>query len=115
HRLPAVPHRGGSALDRPRGRTPRHARRGDPAMTLLIGRGLPKSFGPIPARRGTDIVVDAGEVVAVMGPSGSGKSTLLHCLAGILTPDAGEVVFDGQRLDRLDDRARTELRRRRFG
>ena len=34
-----------------------------------------------------------------MGPSGSGKSTLLHCLAGILTPDAGEVRFDGRRLD----------------
>ena len=36
-----------------------------------------------------------------MGPSGSGKSTLLHCLAGILTPDEGEVWFAGQRLDTL--------------
>ena len=50
-----------------------------------------------------------------MGPSGSGKSTLLHCLAGILTPDAGEVWFDGAALDALGDRARTELRRDRFG
>jgi putative ABC transport system ATP-binding protein len=50
-----------------------------------------------------------------MGPSGSGKSTLLYCLAGILRPDSGEVWFDGQRIDRLGERARTELRRQRFG
>jgi putative ABC transport system ATP-binding protein len=50
-----------------------------------------------------------------MGPSGSGKSTLLHCLAGILRPDRGEVWFDGTRLDTLSERARTELRRQRFG
>ena len=41
--------------------------------------------------------VAAGEIVAIMGPSGSGKSTLLHCLAGVLQPDSGEVVFDGRR------------------
>ena len=37
--------------------------------------------------------VASGEILAVMGPSGSGKSTLLHCLAGIFTPDSGEVYF----------------------
>jgi putative ABC transport system ATP-binding protein len=82
---------------------------------ILDGRGVTRSFGTTAALRGADIEVAAGEIVAVMGPSGSGKSTLLHCLAGILTPDAGEVWFDGRRLDRLSDRARTELRRRRFG
>jgi putative ABC transport system ATP-binding protein len=50
-----------------------------------------------------------------MGPSGSGKSTLLHCLAGILTPDGGEVRFDGQRLDTRSEAARSALRRDRFG
>jgi putative ABC transport system ATP-binding protein len=50
-----------------------------------------------------------------MGPSGSGKSTLLHCLAGILRPDHGEVWFDGTRIDTQSERARTELRRNRFG
>jgi putative ABC transport system ATP-binding protein len=82
---------------------------------ILVGRGVTRSFGTTPALRGADIEVTAGEIVAVMGPSGSGKSTLLHCLAGILTPDDGEVWFDGARLDRMSDRARTELRRRRFG
>jgi putative ABC transport system ATP-binding protein len=82
---------------------------------LLTARGVTRSFGATPALRGADLAVAAQEVIAVMGPSGSGKSTLLHCLAGILTPDAGAVVFDDVRVDQLDERARTELRRRRFG
>ncbi len=82
---------------------------------VLVGRDLHKSFGQTYALRGAELSVAAGEVLAVMGPSGSGKSTLLHCLAGILTPDAGEVVFDGQRIDRLPDRQRSLLRRTVFG
>lgn len=61
------------------------------------------------------MVVERGELLAVMGPSGSGKSTLLHCLAGILEPNAGEVWFDGRRLDAMPESERSELRRRRFG
>ena len=83
--------------------------------TLLTGRGLRKSFGPTPALRGVDISVKAGDVLAVMGPSGAGKSTLLHCLAGILTPESGEVIFDGRRIDHLPDRERSRLRRTSFG
>jgi putative ABC transport system ATP-binding protein len=50
-----------------------------------------------------------------MGPSGSGKSTLLHCLAGILVPDAGEIWFDGQRIDDQAETRRSTLRRDQFG
>jgi putative ABC transport system ATP-binding protein len=82
---------------------------------LLIGRDLHKAFGLTPALRGASISVRGGEIVAVMGPSGCGKSTLLHCLAGILKPDAGEVHFDGRRLDTLSDRQRVQLRRTAFG
>ncbi|BCY11565.1 ABC transporter ATP-binding protein [Actinoplanes sp. L3-i22] len=73
------------------------------------------SFGATPALRGADLDVAEGEIVAVMGPSGSGKSTLLHCLAGILVPDAGEIHCDGVRIDNLTEKARSELRRDRFG
>ncbi len=82
---------------------------------LLTGRALHKSFGLTPALRGADVSVNAGEVLAIMGPSGSGKSTLLHCLAGILSPDSGEVTFDSQRIDRMADGQRTRLRRTVFG
>lgn len=84
-------------------------------MTLIEGVGLRRSFGPTDALRGADLQAEAGEIVAIMGPSGSGKSTLLHCLAGILRPDAGEVRFEGRRIDDLPEPARTTLRRDRFG
>ena len=90
---------------------------GDPAGrgALLEARGVFRSFGQTPALQDASLAIAAGEVLAVMGPSGSGKSTLLHCLAGIFTPDSGEVYFDGARLDTLSDAERTRLRRTAFG
>ncbi|HUJ05868.1 MAG TPA: ABC transporter ATP-binding protein [Streptosporangiaceae bacterium] len=82
---------------------------------VLEARNVVKSFGQTPALRGASLKVRRGEILAVMGPSGSGKSTLLHCLAGILTPDDGDVRFDGQPLDALSEDARSDLRRDRFG
>jgi len=82
---------------------------------LIEARDVAKSFGQTPALRGASVAVSPGEILAIMGPSGSGKSTLLHCLAGIFTPDRGEVWFDGQRLDTLDEAERTRLRRTAFG
>jgi putative ABC transport system ATP-binding protein len=82
---------------------------------ILTAQDVVKTFGATPALRGATVAVAEGEMVAVMGPSGSGKSTLLHCLAGVLRPDSGEVRFGDERIDRLGERARSELRRRRFG
>ena len=82
---------------------------------LIEAKDVHRSFGQTPALRGATVTVARGEIVAVMGPSGSGKSTLLHCLAGIYTPDRGEVWFDGRRIDTLTETKRTELRRAAFG
>ncbi|TDC38117.1 ABC transporter ATP-binding protein [Micromonospora sp. KC213] len=85
-------------------------------MTIAIeARNVMFSFGRTPALRGASIAVESGEILAIMGPSGSGKSTLLHCLAGILVPGSGEVLFDGARVDSMTEAERSRLRRDRFG
>ncbi|UYQ64154.1 ABC transporter ATP-binding protein [Streptomyces peucetius] len=86
-----------------------------PSGSLLVADALRKSFGPTTALDGASFSVHPGEVVAVMGPSGSGKSTLLHCLAGIVRPDSGTVVYDGRELTALPDAERSALRRTDFG
>ncbi|MFI5910840.1 ABC transporter ATP-binding protein [Dactylosporangium sp. NPDC051541] len=83
--------------------------------TLIEARDVHMAFGETPALRGAEFDAGPGEIVAVMGPSGSGKTTLLHCLAGILVPGRGEVIFDGRRIDRLGEHERSTLRRERFG
>ena len=85
-------------------------------MTITIeARDVVFSFGTTPALRGASLAVESGEVLAIMGPSGSGKSTLLHCLAGILVPQSGEILFDGVRIDTMTETQRSSLRRDRFG
>lgn len=84
-------------------------------MNTLEARHIEKAFGRTRALRGLSATIEPGEVVAVTGPSGSGKSTLLHCLSGIMRPETGEVHYAGQRIDALDDAARTRLRREHFG
>ena len=84
-------------------------------MTVIEARDVVLSFGETPALRGADLAVSEGELLAIMGPSGSGKSTLLHCLAGILVPESGEILFEGRRVDRLGETERSRLRRDKFG
>jgi putative ABC transport system ATP-binding protein len=82
---------------------------------MLRAKDVFLRFGETTALEGAELVVDRGEIVAVMGPSGSGKSTLLYVLAGILRPDRGEVYLGDRRLDTMGDAARSRLRLRAFG
>ena len=56
-----------------------------------------------PALRGVDLVIAAGELVAIVGPSGSGKTTILNLIAGIDRPTAGSVTVDGRRIDTMSE------------
>ena len=81
-------------------------------------RGLARTYPgppPVPALRPADLVIEAGDYVAVTGPSGSGKSTLLHLLGLLDSPTAGSYLLDGLDTSALNDRDRSALRGRRIG
>ncbi|HEV2254610.1 MAG TPA: ABC transporter ATP-binding protein [Streptosporangiaceae bacterium] len=81
-------------------------------------RGLARTYPgppPVPALRPADLVIKAGDYVAVTGPSGSGKSTLLHLLGLLDAPTAGSYLLDGVDTSRLGDRDRSALRGSRIG
>jgi ABC-2 type transport system ATP-binding protein len=65
-------------------------------MTVLVARGIRKSFGRRRVLAGLDLEAAAGEMVAVAGENGTGKTTLLRILAGDLRPDAGSVAIRGR-------------------
>ena len=82
---------------------------------MLYISGVEKRFGARKVLSAVNLRLAAGDYVAVVGESGVGKSTLLNIVAGLEAPDAGEVRFEDVPLTRLDDDARTLLRRDRFG
>ena len=86
---------------------------------LVRAGGLTKTFGKGHAQvrvlDGAELEVARGEFIAVVGRSGSGKSTLLHLLGGLDRADSGEIEVDGVRIDRLDERGLTAIRRHKIG
>ncbi len=81
-------------------------------------RGLARTYPgppPVPALRPANLVIEAGDYVAVTGPSGSGKSTLLHLLGLLDEPTEGSYRLDGLDTSALNDRDRSALRGRRIG
>lgn len=69
----------------------------------------------VPALKGVDLDVHAGEFTAVIGASGSGKSTLLNMIGCIDNPDSGEVWIEGTHVERLTDNQKSDLRNQKIG
>src|SRR5687768_2292761 len=91
----------------------------DDSPPAVEARDIVKVFGEgdteVRALDGVDLVVERGEMVAIMGPSGSGKSTLLHIVGALETPTEGTVAVAGRRYDGAGDKALTRLRRDHIG
>jgi ABC-type sugar transport system ATPase subunit len=65
---------------------------------IIFARGISKRFGNTQALKGVDLIVQPGEVHALLGENGAGKSTLINILAGELQPDSGDVFISGERI-----------------
>ncbi len=72
---------------------------------ILAVQGVVKSFGGIRAVDGCTLSVQPRTITGLIGPNGAGKSTLFNLIAGLYAPDAGEMVFDGERIDGLPGHA----------
>jgi len=70
----------------------------EPAMLLTV-ENLHVSYGSIEALKGISFEVEEGEIVALLGANGAGKTTTLRTLSGLLSPTAGAIIMDGQRIE----------------
>ena len=73
-----------------------------------------KSFGDNKVLRGTNLTIDTGETIVIIGRSGCGKSVLIKHIVGLLIPDSGAVKVEGQIVNEMDQKDLYQLRRR-FG
>jgi ABC-type lipoprotein export system ATPase subunit len=87
--------------------------------SIISARGLTKSYAmgkrTLEVLRDVDLDVARGEFLALRGASGAGKSTLLHLIGGLDSPNAGEILFDGQNVAEFSSGKLTRLRNRRVG
>ncbi len=83
-------------------------------MAMIEIIDVHKSFGSLDVLRGVNLTVEKGESMTVIGGSGSGKSVLIKHIIGLLFPDKGRVIVDGQVMNDLDEFGLNELRKK-FG
>jgi phospholipid/cholesterol/gamma-HCH transport system ATP-binding protein len=79
-------------------------------MSLIELRNVSKRFGRLVVLNGVTLSIEEGQSLVVIGASGSGKSVMLKHIVGLLTPDEGEVWYDGRRIDDLSNRELDNIR-----
>ena len=86
---------------------------------FLSAHGLKKIYAigsrTLEVLRGVDVEISRGDFVALRGASGTGKSTLLHLIGGLDSPNAGEIIFRGQKLSGFSESKLTNFRNRSVG
>jgi tungstate transport system ATP-binding protein len=81
-------------------------------MAFLEIRGISKSYGKLEILKDIDLMVETGEVLALIGPTGSGKTTLLRLVSLLEEPSKGCILFDGQKVTAASEKEKLKARRR---
>lgn len=84
-------------------------------MGMIKAENITKSFGSLQVLKGIDLEVGKGEIVSIVGPSGAGKTTLLLIMGTLEKADAGNVIIDGQNLNRLSEKKLSDFRNKNIG
>ena len=82
---------------------------------MLTATNIEKFYGKLHVLKGVDIHISKGEIVSIVGSSGAGKSTLLHILGTLDNADQGQVLLNGQRVDKLSGKALAKFRNTHIG
>ncbi|MDM7951253.1 LPS export ABC transporter ATP-binding protein [Hydrogenophaga sp.] len=78
-------------------------------ISRLVANGLKKAYGSRLVVKDVSLAVDKGEVVGLLGPNGAGKTTSFYMLVGLLRSDAGQILLDGQAIEKLPIHQRARL------
>lgn len=82
---------------------------------MLSAKNIQKKYGQLQVLKGVDINITKGEIVSIVGSSGAGKSTLLHILGTLDKADAGEIIINSQRVDKLSGKKLAAFRNKEIG
>jgi len=82
---------------------------------MLSAKNIQKKYGQLQVLKGVDITIEKGEIVSIVGSSGAGKSTLLHILGTLDKAEAGEIILNNQRVDKLSGKKLAAFRNREIG
>src|SRR5579859_7414387 len=75
----------------------------------LAARSLVKSYGRRTVVRGMELNVQPGEVVGLLGPNGAGKTTCFHMIVGLISPESGEILLEGEDITDLPMYRRAQM------
>lgn len=82
---------------------------------LLVAKDIWKQYGTVPVLKGVSMELSKGELVSIVGPSGAGKSTLLYIVSSLEKADKGQILFDNQSIDQMDNHALAQFRNTKIG
>ena len=83
--------------------------------TMIQTHRITKSFGNLQVLKGIDLIINAGEIVSIVGPSGAGKTTLLQIIGTLDAPDSGTLFIQGTNVGELKDKEQAAFRNRNIG